>query len=293
MPYCADCGRFAEEGTEFCRQCGARIKAGTGKKHRLASDGHSYLCPNCGEPVDFSLTICPVCSYELQGAKSSAAVKEFTSKLSESSSEEQKASIIRYFPVPNAKEDILDFLFLASSNISGENHRQVLDAWSVKLEQCYQKALMLIHDRVILARIQTNYDQTRSLIAKQKRWQGLRSVQDMFLQSGSKAAGIGRLVSNCAGALAGLGLFLLAGGFRGGLAGLVQILGSYLLISSASSLYRRRASLLEYLVSVASGLITFSLAANLSSGLLQLTAVLVLFLSAKNYLKQYGRGKKK
>ena len=42
--------------------------------------------------------------------------------------------MIRNFPIPNAKEDIIEFMILASSNILGEDERDIYVAWIVKFE---------------------------------------------------------------------------------------------------------------------------------------------------------------
>ncbi len=59
---------------------------------------------------------------------------------------ERKANLIRMFPVPNAKEDILEFLQCAVSQMS-ENKKakdELSKAWQMKFKQCDQKAKIML-----------------------------------------------------------------------------------------------------------------------------------------------------
>lgn len=294
MPYCVDCGQHVADELEYCGHCGTRVRKREEENTIFAAETPNVLCPNCGVLVDYGTKICPTCSYEIQGPKATPAVKEFTGKLSASLSDDQKASIIKYYPVPNSKDDILDFIFMSSSNITGERNNQVLDAWSVKLEQCYQKAQLIIHDRVILARVQDTYDQTKKLITNQKRWQGARAIKDALFQPKFSGANLVHLLAKNLPVIAGMILYLVSRGANaGGMSNFLVFLGSMLFISSASSLYRRNASLLEYLFSVASGLLAFHLSGSMNSTLLQLTGGIVLFLSAKNFINQANKNNRR
>ena len=81
------------------------------------------------------VTTCPSCGYEIRGGKSSASLHEFSMSLANAASDEQRTSLIRNFPVPNTKEDIFEFLILASSNITGNTEQNICDAWAVKFRQ--------------------------------------------------------------------------------------------------------------------------------------------------------------
>ena len=120
---------------------------------------------------------CPSCGYELRGAKGASVVKEFAEKLEKientrevekrgffteilsaldaeklNKTDEGKINLIRSFSIPNTKEDILEFMILAASNIDlklyGEENRaginspqrSISDAWLAKFEQAYEKA---------------------------------------------------------------------------------------------------------------------------------------------------------
>ena len=52
----------------------------------------------------------------------------------------KKISIIRNFYIPNTKEDIYEFVILATSNMNSYNYDY--EAWDVKPQQAYQKATL-------------------------------------------------------------------------------------------------------------------------------------------------------
>ena len=56
----------------------------------------------------------------------------------------EKANLIQNFPIPNTKEDILEFALLISANVNTKNTipNIVLKAWIGKLDQVYQKATL-------------------------------------------------------------------------------------------------------------------------------------------------------
>ena len=98
---------------------------------------------------NFSLIKCVFCNYEIRERNVSETLQKFCIELSESQNESEKASYIRNYPIPNSKEDILEFMILASSNINGESNITVFEAWSAKLEQAYQKAKMVFQSKEI------------------------------------------------------------------------------------------------------------------------------------------------
>ena len=178
MAFCMNCGKQLPDGAKFCSSCGTatgEVKSETAQR-KTVYDGELHKCPNCGELINAFVTICPACNYELRGAKTSSIVKEFADKLEQiertretqkshsfigklygsdgqlNKTDEQKISLIRSFSIPNTKEDIIEFMILAASNIDlklyglGDkgvitaSQRAVSDAWLAKFEQAYEKA---------------------------------------------------------------------------------------------------------------------------------------------------------
>ena len=131
-------------------------------------DGDIHKCPNCGEILNGFIGNCPACGYELRGTQGSFAIKEFASKLVNAENMPRKVNIVRNFPVPNTKEDILEFMIMAISNIEDESSNDLLDAWRSKLEQIYQKACIVFTSESEFARINNLYNQSLEKLRKEK-----------------------------------------------------------------------------------------------------------------------------
>ena len=156
-------------------------------ERKTVYEGKLHKCPNCGELLDAFRSNCPSCGYEIRNAHSSSSVRELAQKLERIESEQmapveerkslmkmvfgkdlkkegeveeaqkrfdehkrqQKANLIINFSVPNTREDILEFMILASSNINVKKgiDDEVTKAWISKLDQVYEKAkLLLVND---------------------------------------------------------------------------------------------------------------------------------------------------
>ncbi len=83
------------------------------------------VCPNCGKQVP-PMTLKCECGFEFTNTKTSSSVELLAEKIEEincsidKGSEKEKliCDAIEMFPVPNTKEDILEFLSIAVSNIN-------------------------------------------------------------------------------------------------------------------------------------------------------------------------------
>ena len=169
MAYCKKCGKEIADGAAFCDGCGASIVdevAQNDNERKTSYDGGIHKCPNCGEPLKAFATVCSSCGYELRDVKSSSALKDLVKKLEVADSEEKRSFAIKNFPVPNTKEDILEFLFMASSNVEGDDI--VSNAWVAKVEQCYQKAKLTLKDDESFANIEELYKTVKSKVKKAK-----------------------------------------------------------------------------------------------------------------------------
>lgn len=177
MAFCTECGHQLVDGAKFCYECGAKVNtssASRAEQRKTVYDGEIHKCPNCGEILRSFVINCPVCGYELRSVNASSAVKEFAMKLEAieskreyekprgvfaraealqrvSKADEQKISLIKSFAVPNSKEDILEFMILATSSINlnaydntsgtvSKSDKEQNEAWLAKVEQVYEKA---------------------------------------------------------------------------------------------------------------------------------------------------------
>lgn len=161
MGFCINCGHALVEGARFCSGCGVEIgEAHTESEQRKSVyDGELHKCPNCAEMLNSFMSSCPSCGYELRGSKSKSRVDELATKLELAESAEQKISIIRNFYVPNTKEDIYEFVILATSNMNSYDYDY--EAWEAKLQQAYQKATLSFGDTQEFHYIHQLYTQTQ------------------------------------------------------------------------------------------------------------------------------------
>lgn len=202
MAYCKNCGSLLVDGAKFCQKCGTKIDTTTSdysvRQQEFA--GKIYKCPRCGEALKSFVSNCPACGLELRGTKATSSVREFALKLEAieasrrfeviprfsnnleankfiSSTDQQKISLIENFAVPNTKEDILEFMILATSNIDTSvygtteptrGQKAMANAWYSKVKQTYIKAKNTYKNSPDFSKIQNLYDDCRRVIKRQK-----------------------------------------------------------------------------------------------------------------------------
>lgn len=175
MAFCTNCGQQVTDGAKFCANCGTPISQNAPNTERkTVFDGEIHKCPHCGEVLKAFETVCPMCKFEIRGAKGSNAVKELAEKLENASSEKQRIIIIKNFPIPNTKEDIFEFMLLASSNFDVSyyathlHEEDISDAWLTKIEQCYQKAKLAFGSHSDFERIESIYLEIKNECAEKE-----------------------------------------------------------------------------------------------------------------------------
>lgn len=280
MSFCTNCGAQIAEGAKFCTNCGAAsTRPESGRK--TVYDGNVHKCPNCGEALTAFASVCPTCGYEIRGKSAVASVQTFYSDLSKAQTTEQKDRMIRNFPIPNTKEDIIEFMILASSNILGEDERDIYEAWLAKFEQAYQKALILFAGDPDIVRIQQIYSNCQINIDTEKRRKIGRFTTDTIIRN----------IAACVGAI-----LMIASVFidrTGGDSSFLELISYIVLIASAASLFKRGASVIDYAVGAASGLLMTLLSFLLFNGSMgQLCGGIVLIIVAVNYFKSLNHSKK-
>lgn len=158
--YCSNCGKKISDDAKFCDGCGARIKIVTDDETNRSSnkDGAIFKCPHCGEYLPFDAIVCPTCGYELRGKQSVESIKEFSRRIAATTDLKSRELLIRTFPIPNSREDILEFMVLASSNFysTGSSRNSIeLGAWATKMDQCYKKGKTLLKDETDIEQLNT------------------------------------------------------------------------------------------------------------------------------------------
>lgn len=205
MAYCVTCGTKLVDGAKFCQKCGQPVANNTqsNTSRQIEYAGKIFKCPNCGEVLHSFVRNCPSCGLELRATKSSSAVREFAQKLEAiearreyeaptgrffssaksrnriSKTDEQKTSLIQNFNIPNNKEDMLEFMILATSNVnlrvfdssesSTVTEKALSEAWISKIKQVYKKAKLSFGDEQDFLLIQNLYDSFNNEIKTVKR----------------------------------------------------------------------------------------------------------------------------
>lgn len=141
-------------------------------------EGDLKKCPSCGAPVSSFNTICSDCGHEFRNTQAASSIQKLYDEIqkieeSERSRERswaqkidgdmgiqksiaaRQASAISAFPVPNTREDLLEFLSIASSEAKKKLSLFIMNAhpdailkqaWQTKCEQVINKARLSMKD---------------------------------------------------------------------------------------------------------------------------------------------------
>ncbi len=184
MAFCMNCGKQLPDGAKFCFECGAKVNAyeSQGTQRKTVYDGEIHKCPNCGDLMDAFEIKCNACGYERRSINSTSSVKEFAAKYARVEDDEEKLNLVRSFPIPNAKEDICEFVLLAAANVDLDAHgphseewkffngerRVISDAWIAKMEMAIQKAELMFPGTKEFVHIYSVYEKKMKQVRKKK-----------------------------------------------------------------------------------------------------------------------------
>lgn len=169
--YCPNCGKKLDDNSKFCDACGTKVIPDVPKAETIVKEGRLFKCPACGEPLPSNAIKCPACGFEIRGREATKSVKDFYAELKLLNDEDSIIKSIKLFPIPNTKEDILEFMLIASSNFdysyyaTNKNKESVASAWLVKINQCYQKATMMFNGDDLIE-IKKIYDDVHKKVKK-------------------------------------------------------------------------------------------------------------------------------
>ena len=207
--FCKNCGEVVVGNAQGSRKARREEPlAGNPKERTTVYEGYIHKCPSCGETLEAFLTVCPTCGHEIRDVRSSTSVRELALKLErisaqkmpafeekksvmkmvfgkdfkeedeaeealkrfESQKNREKASLIINFSVPNTKEDIMEFMILAASNIDVKKgvDDDVTKAWISKLDQVYQRAEISMGGHPDFAQIKSIYDRKKKELKNKK-----------------------------------------------------------------------------------------------------------------------------
>lgn len=210
--FCKNCGQKVNDDIQVSEQLANQSFMENSTERKTIYDVSVHKCSNCGEIIGSFVTICPSCGQEIRGVSSISSAHELSVKLErisakmpiaeekksimkmvfgkdftsgsdangalsnfEKQKEEEKASLIINFTVPNSKEDIMEFMILAASNINVKKGIDdvITKAWIAKLDQIYQKAQFVLSS-------QPGFEQMQAIYTKKKKEVILRKLRPVF-----------------------------------------------------------------------------------------------------------------
>ena len=146
MWFCSNCGVKLNDDTNFCTSCGNKNEKSINLEFRKKEicNFEVYKCPYCETAIDSFVSNCPFCGKELTRESSKRTIKGFAKRLETANTYDKKCAIIRNFIIPNDKEGIFEFAFLARTNLLGDETESLFDPWIDKFDECYQKGKMIL-----------------------------------------------------------------------------------------------------------------------------------------------------
>lgn len=101
-------------------------------------------CPNCGQILKSFQAKCPACGLELQEIEVSKGAIKFAEYYAKIEDEKQRIEWVKNFPVPNSREDLIEFALLANQQVcahaktSGEKWKSLSCGYSDFREEQHQ-----------------------------------------------------------------------------------------------------------------------------------------------------------
>lgn len=134
--------------------------------------GEIKKCPACGATVSAMEVKCSQCGHEFSGVQANSSISRLSEMLMKADEEasdskvsvltsmfspagskacQKKVTIIQNFPIPNTKEDLIEFFTTACSNATVKDDGsidtlKIREAWKAKAKQVLAKAELLLKD---------------------------------------------------------------------------------------------------------------------------------------------------
>lgn len=102
-------------------------------------------CPNCGAPWVSGETQCKECGHYLIDAQANSSTQLLDERL-RNARERDKAGIIRSFPIPNSREDLIEFLTSLEPKAHRKDKDEETKAYREKYRECLNKARISFPD---------------------------------------------------------------------------------------------------------------------------------------------------
>lgn len=128
------------------QKCDQTAEAAAAKKR-------GKTCPRCGASVQSMQLTCPECGFEFNNKEANASARELMKLLSECSDTEKQVSIIENYPIPNTRENLIEFITscmgrcrISLSELSSSDKAEICMAWRRLSQQVVIKAQLMLKD---------------------------------------------------------------------------------------------------------------------------------------------------
>ena len=125
-------------------------------------------CPNCGAVITDVVMKCPECGYVFSSLDANGSSQKLFEKLNEARSLKTKLQIIESFPIPNSKEDLLEFLLLSRPYVKDVKGR-FATAYLKKYSECVGRCQTFFPDDPDFKRFIEQYNEADIIRRKHKR----------------------------------------------------------------------------------------------------------------------------
>ena len=201
--FCEKCGKSLkskdstekEEKTEIKKESKQKKDEPIKKSKKIV-----IKCPNCNNSLKSFESECPYCHTELRNIKASDSLENFSRELTKLQTrplpqyqgeeslmkrligqdlnyenketfekqvrkdrENEISRFISNYPIPNTKEDLLEFMILARSNYDISDSYTLRKTWESKMKQILEKANLSLKHSKDLDRITELYEKRKSL----------------------------------------------------------------------------------------------------------------------------------
>lgn len=137
-------------------------------------DTNRKKCPNCGAIITDVVMRCPECGYVFQKVTVTDSSEALFRLLNNTNSDKQKKQIIESFPIPNSKQDLLDFLLLSKPYLK-DVKGVFAKAYFKKYAECIDRCKQFFPDDPDFIRFLKEYEEV-TVLRKSKRQRTFKRI---------------------------------------------------------------------------------------------------------------------
>lgn len=146
--------------------------------------GDVKKCPSCGAIVQSFQGVCPDCGYAFEDVAANEAVKKLSELLKKAEQDENsdsydyvtKETVIKTFPVPSSKTNLLELISFIQTTISNEEDPYTRKAFEAKLQECILKAKLMFPNDIHLQSMIQEVDKINTQLKSERNKSNAKST---------------------------------------------------------------------------------------------------------------------